>query len=82
MNSSRRSFLTGAFAATVYVSLLNVNSVNAEVSVGSKKEDKDLLKKMVRTHNADKERPVLQTKKRIPKKKVDMSTVFENKEVS
>ena len=40
------------------------------------------IKKVVRTHNADKERPVLQTKKRIPKKKVDMSTVFENKEVS
>lgn len=40
------------------------------------------IKKHPRTHNADKERPVLQTKKRIPKKKVDTSTVFENKEVS
>lgn len=40
------------------------------------------IKKHPRTHNADKERPVLQTKKRIPKKKMDTSTVFENKEVS
>ena len=40
------------------------------------------IKRMPRTHNADKERPVLQTKKRIPKKKMDTATVFENKEVS
>jgi hypothetical protein len=38
------------------------------------------IKRKPRTHNADKERPVLQVKKRISKKKVDTSTIFKDKE--
>ena len=71
MNSSRRSFLAGAFATTVYISLWNIDSVNAKVSVGSKKEDKDLLKKMVRTlypHDRFPEGPYIRTTEDVIKK--------------
>ena len=49
MSISRRSFLAGAFATTVYASLWNIDKSQAKISAGSKKEDKELLIKMVRT---------------------------------
>ncbi len=49
MSISRRSFLAGAFATTVYASLWNIDKSQAKISAGSKKEDKALLVKMVRT---------------------------------
>ena len=47
-----------------------------------RKAGDNYIKRKPRTHNADKERPVLQTKKRIPKAKVGMSPLFQGKEVS
>ena len=47
-----------------------------------KKAGDAYIKRKPRTHNADKERPVLQTKKRIPKKKVDMDTIFQDQDLS
>ena len=49
MSISRRSFLVGAFATTVYASLWSVDKSQAKISAGSKKEDKEVLMKMVRT---------------------------------
>lgn len=49
MSLSRRSFLAGAIATSVYVSLWSIDSAKAKITAGSKKEDKELLKKMVRT---------------------------------
>ena len=49
MNLSRRSFLAGAIATSVYASLWSIDSAKAKITAGSKKEDKELLKKMVRT---------------------------------
>ena len=49
MSLSRRSFLTGAFATTVYLSLWSIDPAKAKITAGSKKEDKELLMKMVRT---------------------------------
>ena len=40
MKISRRSFLTGAFATTVYVSLWNIDTARAKINAGSKPEDK------------------------------------------
>ena len=49
MSISRRSFLVGAFATTVYASLWSIDKSQAKISAGSKKEDKEILMKMVRT---------------------------------
>ena len=49
MNISRRSLLAGAFATTVYMSLWNINPAKAKIKAGEKKEDKEILMKMVRT---------------------------------
>ena len=49
MSVSRRTFLTGALATTVYMSLWSIDPAKAKITAGSKKEDKDLLMKMVRT---------------------------------
>ena len=49
MNISRRSFLAGAFASTVYVSLWSIDPAKAKITAGEKKEDKEVLMKMVRT---------------------------------
>ena len=49
MNTSRRSFLAGAFATTVYISMWNIDSAKAKITAGEKKEDKEILMKMVRT---------------------------------
>ena len=42
-------FLTGALATTVYMSLWSIDTAKAKITAGSKKEDKELLMKMVRT---------------------------------
>ena len=49
MSLSRRSFLAGAIATSVYASLWSIDSAKAKITAGSKKEDKELLMKMVRT---------------------------------
>ena len=49
MSVSRRTFLTGALATTVYLSLWSIDPAKAKITAGSKKEDKELLMKMVRT---------------------------------
>ena len=49
MSVSRRTFLTGALATTVYMSLWSIDPARAKITAGSKKEDKELLMKMVRT---------------------------------
>ena len=49
MSVSRRTFLTGALATTVYMSLWSIDPAKAKITAGSKKEDKELLMKMVRT---------------------------------
>ena len=49
MSVSRRAFLTGALATTVYMSLWSIDTAKAKITAGSKKEDKELLMKMVRT---------------------------------
>ena len=49
MSVSRRTFLTGALATTVYMSLWSIDTAKAKITAGSKKEDKELLMKMVRT---------------------------------
>ena len=49
MSVSRRAFLTGALATTVYMSLWSIDPAKAKITAGSKKEDKELLMKMVRT---------------------------------
>ena len=49
MSVSRRNFLTGALATTVYMSLWSIDPAKAKITAGSKKEDKELLMKMVRT---------------------------------
>ena len=49
MSVSRRAFLTGALATTVYMSLWSVDPAKAKITAGAKKEDKELLMKMVRT---------------------------------
>ena len=64
MNISRRSFLAGTFATTVYMSLWNVDPLKAKINAGSKKEDKKILMKMVRTlypHDRFPEGPYLRT---------------------
>ena len=40
MKISRRSFLTGAFATTVYISLWSVDTARAKINAGSKPEEK------------------------------------------
>ena len=49
MSVSRRTFLTGALATSVYMSLWSIDPAKAKITAGSKKEDKELLMKMVRT---------------------------------
>ena len=49
MNLSRRSFLAGAIATSVYASIWSIDSAKAKITAGSNKEDKELLMKMVRT---------------------------------
>jgi len=64
MNISRRSFLAGAFATTVYASLWSIDPTKAAITAGSKKEDKDVLMKMVRTlypHDRFPDGPYLRT---------------------
>ena len=64
MNLSRRSFLTTAFVATVYSTLWSIDTAKAKITAGSKKEDKKLLLKMVRTlypHDRFPEGPYLRT---------------------
>ena len=64
MKISRRSFLTGAFATTVYISLWSVDTARAKINAGSKPEEKKLLMKMVRTlypHDRFPEGPYIRT---------------------
>ena len=49
MSLSRRTFLAGAFATTVYTSLWNIDTAKAKITAASKKEEKKLLIKMIRT---------------------------------
>ena len=39
MKISRRSFLTGAFATTVYISLWSVDPARAKINAGTKPEE-------------------------------------------
>ena len=48
MSFSRRSFIFGSIAASVYVSLWNVDTSKAEITVGESAEDRKLLTKMCR----------------------------------
>ena len=43
MKISRRSFLTGAFATTVYISLWSVDTAKAKINAGSKPEEKKII---------------------------------------
>jgi hypothetical protein len=64
MKISRRSFIAGAFASTVYASLWSINVAKAKISAGANKEDKELLMKMVRTlypHDRFPEGPYVRT---------------------
>ncbi len=64
MKISRRSFLAGAFATTVYASLWSIDPAKATITAGSKKEDKEILMKMVRTlypHDRFPDGPYLRT---------------------
>jgi len=45
---SRRKFIFGSIAASVYVSLWNINPAEAEVKIGDSSEDKKILMKMCR----------------------------------
>ena len=71
MNISRRSFIFGAVASTVYTSLWSINIAKAKISAGSNKEDKDMLIKMVRTlypHDRFPEGPYIRTTEDVIKK--------------
>ena len=71
MNISRRSFIFGAVASTVYTSLWSINIAKAKISAGSNKEDKDLLIKMVRTlypHDRFPQGPYVRTTEDVIKK--------------
>ena len=71
MNISRRSFIFGAVASTVYTSLWSINIAKAKISAGSNKEDKELLIKMVRTlypHDRFPEGPYVRTTEDVIKK--------------
>ena len=48
MSISRRSFVFGSVAASVFISLWDINPSKAEVKVGDNTEDKKLIIKMVR----------------------------------
>lgn len=48
MSISRRSFVFGSVAASVFISLWDINPSKAEVKVGDNAEDKKLIIKMVR----------------------------------
>ena len=48
MSISRRSFVFGSVAASVFISLWDINPSKAEVKVGDSSEDKKLIIKMVR----------------------------------
>ena len=48
MSISRRSFIFGSVAASVFISLWDINPSKAEVKVGDSSEDKKLIIKMVR----------------------------------
>ena len=48
MNVSRRSFLVGAFAATVYSTLWKIDPANAKIETASNEEEKKLIVKMIR----------------------------------
>ena len=64
MSVSRRTFLTGALATTVYMSLWSIDPAKAKITAGSKKEDKELLMKMVRTlypHDRFPDEPYIRT---------------------
>ena len=64
MKISRRAFLAGAFATSVYASLWSINTAKATITAGSKKEDKEILMKMVRTlypHDRFPDGPYLRT---------------------
>ena len=64
MKISRRSFLAGTFATSVYASLWSINTAKATITAGSKKEDKAILMKMVRTlypHDRFPDGPYLRT---------------------
>ena len=64
MKISRRSFLAGAFATSVYASLWSIDTAKATITAGSKKEDKEILMKMVRTlypHDRFPDGPYLRT---------------------
>ena len=47
MNILRRSFIFGSVAASVFISLWDINPSKAEVKVGESAEDKKLIIKMV-----------------------------------
>ena len=71
MNLSRRALMAGTFATTVYASLWSINKAKAKITAGSKKEDKDILMKMVRTlypHDRFPEGPYVRTTEDVIKK--------------
>ena len=71
MNISRRSFIAGAFASTVYTSLWSINVAKAKISAGSNKEDKELLIKMVKIlypHDRFPDEPYVRTAEDVIKK--------------
>ncbi len=49
MKLSRRSFLVGTFATTIYATLWSIDPAKAKITAASSKEDKNILQKMVRT---------------------------------
>ncbi|OUV79067.1 MAG: hypothetical protein CBC91_04045 [Rickettsiales bacterium TMED131] len=49
MKLSRRSFLVGTFATTIYATLWSIDPSKAKITAASSKKDKEVLKKMVRT---------------------------------
>ena len=48
MSISRRSFIFGSVAASVFISLWDINPSKAEIKVGESAEDKKLIIKMCR----------------------------------
>ena len=64
MKISRRSFIAGAVATSVYTSLWSINPAKAKIKAGSDKADMQILMKMVRTlypHDRFPDGPYLRT---------------------
>ena len=48
MNISRRNFIFGSIASSVFISLWDIDPSKAEIKIGDNPEDKKLLMKMCR----------------------------------